>query len=270
MTLQTNDDWTLNEDRQYATTSDPRVLAVIERDEDGDYRIDGDAYAPAFYIENGRPTPAGSTFMDDASEEIADSYAGARSYFVNSHYAKGGPQMDYDTVTERYLRIFHDTLIYTVQDVVILNTPSWREHIGIDQLDEHTLAVQADDWCAALDGEVYGVGYAVNEDRTDPDEEIDLDDWDVTIECWGYVGETYAQNSAASFENGEPKLAPIDGPRMYQVSYMIDVEALNHEGAAREAARILSKPGAPDRGSYEVTLKNGHKTETVDLGEGEF
>lgn len=280
MSITTNDDWSIDGDgrRQYATTSDPRVLAVIEREDGyGGGRIDGDVYAPAFYINHGRPTAAGATFMDDASEEIAEHYANARSYFVNRHYIKGGRQMDYDTTAKRYLRIFHNTTIATVSssiepgyETTILNTPSWREHVGLDSYDEHTLDGDVESWRAAMDGEVYGVGYAVNEDGTDPDEEVDLDEWDVTIECWGYLGETYAQNAAASFENGEPELRSIDEPREYLVSCSINIEAMSAEEAARNLAHLLAQPGVPERGSYDVQLVGGRKTETVDLGEDQF
>lgn len=272
MPLLTNDDWTLNGDHQYATTNDPRVIAIIERDQDyGGGHIDGDVYAPAWYFDTWREEldDAGSTFRDDASEHIMSRLADARWRFRHK-------RLSFDVV-ERWLRIFHDTTMRQVKSsidreaqVVILNTPSWREHVGLDSYDEHILDGDVESWQAAMSGEVYGIGYAVNEDRTDPDEEIDLDDWDITVEVWGYLGETYAQNAAASFENGEPDIKPVDGPREYEVSYSIVLEADSYEGAARALAAMLSEPGVPQRGSYDVRLHGGRKVETVDLGEGEF
>ena len=44
-------------------------------------------------------------------------------------------------------------------------------------------------------------------------EPIDLDDWEIQMSCWGYVGEEYAKESAARWEAGAPELhtmLPID------------------------------------------------------------
>lgn len=276
MTITTNDDWTWSTEYDYrvkfATTSDPRVVAVIKRDDMGGSEvIDGDVYAPAFWVGSSAPLrPAGSTFMDDVSKEIADSYLGARAYFVNRHYVKGGRQMDYDAVTARYLRIFHDTTAIEVDSILILNTPTWREHVGITGYDESTLDGDAESWQATLDGDVFGIGFAVNEDRLDPDEEVDLNDgsWEVEMQVWGFLGEEYAQQSAAAFEDGEPDLGAVEGPREYLVSYSMNIEAMSAEEAARDLARHLVRPGVPARGSYDV--QRGKKTVTVDLGEGQF
>ena len=82
MNITTNDDWTWvggSYEIGFATTDDPRVVAVIQRDDErsADETIDGDVYAPAFWYDRDRGgfTRAGSTFMDAASEEIAERVA---------------------------------------------------------------------------------------------------------------------------------------------------------------------------------------------------
>lgn len=242
MDITTNNDWQWAGDHYqvaFATTSDPRVLAVIEReDEYGGGHIDGDVYAPAFYFERGRKSAAGSTFMDHDSEEIAEVWATARYYFVNYHYRKAGRRpLDYDTVTARYMRIFHNTTVAEVSSsidrdstVYIFNTPTWREHIGwtdeyaaqqpVDiRLTDEVLAGDVDSWQAALDGDVYGIGWATNVGRVmHDDEEIDPRDvaWTMNIECWGFLGEEYAKEAAARFECGTPDLEPmLDDPDIF-------------------------------------------------------
>lgn len=270
MTIITNDDWTWVGDEYkvaYATTSDPRVLAVIEREEDwGGGHIFGDIYAPAFYFERGRKSAAGSTYTDGESEEIAEAWATARYYYVNRQYTHPrSPRIDVERVLERYMRCFWGTEVAEVHStinrgsfVVIFNTPSWREHVGLTdrQINRFTvtsfdgtpgsgyiketvdaaterearaihlvnhpdegrkitgahretlLAGNAEEWQAALDGDVFGVGWAVNRGRALADDEpIDLDfGWDVEIECWGVLTEEYAKQSAAAFDYGAPDL----------------------------------------------------------------
>lgn len=234
MDITTNNDWTFVGDDYkvaFATTSDPRVLAVIRNQSDqdgvGGAYIDGDCYAPAFYFERGRKDTAGSTFMDSESERIAEAYSNARDYFVNQHYRHAGRrQMDYSRALERYMRIFWDTTfveqsssVIRGMEVTIFNTPTWREHIG--WTDEYA-ATQPEDirfttildgerkeWEGALDGDVFGIGWAVNEARRLDDGEIDYDDFEESIEVWSFIGEDYAKESAARFDGGTPTLQPM-------------------------------------------------------------
>lgn len=227
MELITNDDWQwAGQDYKvaFATTSDPRVLAVIERENEyGGNHIGGDAYAPAFYIERGSVDEAGSTFTDDASRHIAERYAEARSRLVNWHYGRRGKyQLDYERIVRRWLRIFHATTIDSASssidrgtEVTIFNTPTWREHIGgvgPDPLREDCLAGDQESWKAALDGEVFGVGWASNVGRVMDDGEtpnpLDVA-WTLSTEVWGFLGEEYAKREAAGFEHGDPDLDPM-------------------------------------------------------------
>lgn len=272
MHITTNDDWEWvggEYKTAFATTSDPRVVAVIERDDEyGGGHIDGDAYAPAFYFERGRKSAAGSTYTDAASDEIAEAYATARYYLVNRPYIRPkAPRIDVDQVLTRYMRCFFGTTVAEVRssidqgtEVTIFNTPSWRKHVGItdEQINrfevnsiavhpgqgwiketveaeteeqaraihlanhpdegrrittverESVLAGDVYSWQAALDGDVYGIGYATNVARVmDDGFEIDLEDGQWTVDGWlcgGFLGEEHAKESAARFDAGTPDL----------------------------------------------------------------
>lgn len=199
-----NDDYTL----AYAGTDDPRVVAVVQLDSDPSAPY-GDALCPAYWLRARHYTwtadAAGDTFPDN---DAADAYAAAKS------------RLD-DDVAARYMRIFHDTRVLEIDKrgnggsdlLVLLDTPAYRAHVGRDNsihltwTDADLFAGEYDEWVAYLDGEVYGVGYAVLPGRVTDETPIDnLDDWDVTIECWGFYGTEYAQEAALGFEHGAPAL----------------------------------------------------------------
>src|SRR5690606_3540244 len=132
--------WTWDRDysRAWAPTMDPRILAVIERDTDP-YAPDGDAYAPAYFRgDYGRLSPAGDTYRDAEADEVAEAWHRARDYYVNWHYSHPrARRLDADKLTARYLRIFYgasyrevSSTIHRGYDVVIFDTPGWREHTG--------------------------------------------------------------------------------------------------------------------------------------------
>ena len=193
----------------YAPTNDPRVVAVIEREEEyGGGHIDGDCYAPAYYWDrqHGGFEEAGSTYRDDESAYIVERAYEARGRFYDARKPWA--------VMERWLRVFHGTSVSQVSScidrdaqVAIFNTPTWREATGCTELG----AVDNEDWQAALDGEVYGIGYATFPERVTDEEPIDLEDgnWNVEIQVWGHLGEEYAQQSAAAFEAGAPELPEL-------------------------------------------------------------
>ena len=155
--------WTYTTDgsQAYAETSDPRVLAVIQRDDDS-HGPDGDAIEPAYYLEGnaygwsngGR---CGSTYDDD---EVMDAFTTALDRF---EYTRR------DDMVRRYMRIFHgteyrviDSSISRGAQVVVFNTPAFRSHIGLG--DTYTEVATAD-FQAYIDGEVFAIGYAVQESR---------------------------------------------------------------------------------------------------------
>ena len=218
--------WTDTDDytRAFAPTDDPRLLAVIERDPEP-HAPDGDALAPAYWIEYSseyRARVAGDTYQDDESEALAARWVQARSHFrYTAGYRYDGLSMAMivksEAMLERWARVFYETTFEFVEhpegDVLLLNTPSYRAHIGSDGAEAaaaNFLEGDVAEWRAYLDGDVYGIGYAVNEERVmDDGEPVDLDDFEVTIECWGFSGEDYAKESAASFGAGKPDLADM-------------------------------------------------------------
>lgn len=217
MDITTNDDWTWADSEQdvaYATTSDPRVLAVIERQAEwGGGHIDGDSYAPAWYYDTWRSeiTEAGTPFRDDDSTRIMQRLLEARGEFRHRRL--------HSDVMERWLRIFHDTVFEQVKStidsdtqVIILSTPTWREHVGGvagDPLRKDALGGDVESWEAALSGNVFGIGYALNEGRVIDDGPIEFDAWTMNIGVYGFLGEEYAKRAAADFEYETPDLPEL-------------------------------------------------------------
>ena len=194
---------------EYAETPDPRVLAIIRRDEEPT-APDGDALAPAYFLDGSTATRAGDVFHDADSDRAAEAYVNALDVFWD--------RRNREEIAARYLRIVHGvTALHDLAGgyqnahrVLIFDTPSYREHVGgIAGADP--LSGECDEWQAFLDGEVYGIGYAVNEGRVTAEEPVDFEngEWLEEIECWGFYGAEYARESAAGFEHGEPELAPL-------------------------------------------------------------
>lgn len=203
-------------DLQWRETDDPRILEVLERDSDP-LPPDGDAYAPAYWLEyRGEwfTSPAGSTFRDD---ELA-------AAFITALNAWGYRNLP---VVERYLRIFHGAAFTTLagpsqgDTLVIFDSPAHRElmgHFARRDLSHWTadefLRGDIDTWQAYIDGDVWGIGYAVLEERVTTETPVDLDgqDWDVSIEGWGFAGIEWAREGVTSeiaFPD-LPTLLPLD------------------------------------------------------------
>lgn len=232
MTLITCMDWTDNQDysKAWAPTNDPRVVAVIVRDEEASFsmNLDGDAINPTFIVERERADHVGGYEGDSESVaqrivEAQDRFRYAAGYRYNgltyAMMAKG------DEMLARWAWIFHGTTFHrgsygygNEYDMLILSTPEFREHVGLVGEYEHTREqAQADcdamqsEVSAIADGYVYGIGYAVFSERVTDEEPIDIEDgnWDENIECWGFVGEDYAKQSAGAFEVGAPELPEL-------------------------------------------------------------
>lgn len=215
MSLITCDDWTeasIGESYyEWAPTSDPRVLALIVRDPYAEISslYDGDAINPILYRERG-------------SAHWVAGYEGDEASRINRAFE----QFDSETA-ERYLWIFHGLVFQSATDpgdrsgeYLVVTSTDYLKHVGNEpaatkqEAIEDTVAIRTD-LQDALDGDVYGIGQAVNRARRlHDDEEIDIVDgtWDLDIEVWGFVGEKYAKSSAAAFEYGEPSL-----PEMIEV-----------------------------------------------------
>lgn len=209
---------------QYAETSDPRVLVVVEQDTDAQ-GPDGDAYAPAYWIATrgyGMHVVgnAGSTFDD---RDAADSWVAAFDRAPRRRY------LDREDFADRFMRVFHDTAVARVSTsdgwILLLNTPAYRVHVGIDNADgtralngagepiddsiAYGLEGELETFKAWVDGDVYGVGYAVDAGRVLEDAEIDFSRYEVSLECWGFYGLEYAREAALGMEYGAPELAPL-------------------------------------------------------------
>lgn len=213
MHIITCDDWTEHAsggwEYEWAPTSDPRVLAVIQRDEHAEISelYDGDAINPIIYVEHVH----GLRFNHVAG------YDGGEAELMQRAYDEWG----WDGTARRWLWIFHGIAADNAPggydrsgNWIVATSREFREHVGIteepatyDEALEDVAAIR-DDLSNALDGYVYGIGWAVNEShRLHDDEDIDLDDgWEIDIQCWGFVGEDYAKAEAASFADGNPRL----------------------------------------------------------------
>lgn len=229
--LRAEDDWYpagLPTDIEYAPTNDPRVLAVIERDTTAMIHelFDGDAIPPMFQVEghrNGRSERRRITHIGGYSidEEIVDRIFEADEMFLYAAgYRHDGLSISMivkaDEMHKRWARIFYGIWFEITDEPdrkhITLSTPEFREHVGALRRPrpQEVVLTASEELVEALHGVVYGVGWAINHDRTDEDAEIDLtdDEWDVEIVSWGYIGEGYAKREAALFDD-PPVLEPL-------------------------------------------------------------
>jgi hypothetical protein len=194
---------------QWAETEDPRVLAVIEYDDDAriDDLYDGDAINPVIYVEH----HYGLKFRWVAG------YDGGEAELMQKAYDQWG----WDGTARRYLWIFHGIAADNANggydrdgNWIVATSTAYRKHVGNEEPASYAEALEdvaaiVTDLSDALDGYVFGAGYATNEARRLPDDEpIDLTDgsWEIEIQCWGFVGEKYARETALNFEDGRPDL----------------------------------------------------------------
>lgn len=214
-------DWHHNSDdtRLWHETDDPRVVVVIEQDSDSRLSelFDGDAINPIYihdYQGNGRLEFTGG-YDDDA---VASAWTAA---YNRAPYWRDTNSSDF---ADRFVHTFHGAYVSHVTggyrpdfEILVFDSPGYREHIGdtaenASQADADSVAQEVS---RALDGEVYGIGYATSDAHRTNETPIDLDDpdqdWDVEIACWGLVGDTYATESALALEHGRPSLHPMLG-----------------------------------------------------------
>lgn len=224
MSIKVTGTWNSNEDytTYYAQTDDPRVLAIIERDDEATFEqcLDGDAILPTFMIDRDTASHVGGY---DEDTELAARIIAARDRFrYAAGYRYDGLRIDHivkgDEMLERWAWVFYGTTVNrghygynNAYDVLVLNTPGFRKHIGNEELTRD----EAQQWVDSMrseianiaDGDVYGIGWATFEERVlEDDEPINLDDWNIETQCWGFVGEEYAKESAARWDAGAPEL----------------------------------------------------------------
>lgn len=208
--------WTENYDGAtlYTDTIDPRVLAIVQADPYPDVP-EGDAYAPAYYLEYGHAwnaSRAGATYEDAATTAAAEGFALILDYSYD--------RRDKWEIAERYLRIFHDAESVIIEHhtgirVLLLDMPTYRANIGTDSCPS-PLNLDGDEliWKAYLDNEVYNIGYAVNPGRlthdtpaSDPTEPAN--GWNIEITCSAFYGLPQAQYEAAWLDHGAPILPTL-------------------------------------------------------------
>jgi hypothetical protein len=194
---------------EFAETDDPRILAVIQRDEDNQISelYDGDAINPIIYVNHSY----GLSF------EWVAGYDGGEAGLMQQAYDKWG----WCKKARTWLWKKHGIAAENANggydrsgNWIVATSRAYLEHIGntempetYDEAREDCKSIAQDvEW--ALDGYVYGAGYATNEARRLPGGEVDLTDgdWDITIECWGLVGTEYARRTALDFDYGTPTL----------------------------------------------------------------
>lgn len=193
---------------------DPRVVAVVTREEYPD-PPHGDAYAPAFEVDFGlewRAHPLDGVYQDEESRALAHRWVEARTKFRwDSGYRYDGLSWAMiersSKMLHRWLRIFHDADYHVASDlhpdIVLLNTPAWREVTGVS-LEGAWWAGDVNDWRSYRDGDVWGVGVLVNLDHTvafSRDEILPTDEgggWEFEDGSlvWGHYGLEYAQEEA--------------------------------------------------------------------------
>jgi hypothetical protein len=218
MQLITCNDWTdetIGESEyKFAQTSDPRVLAVLQYDPHAQISelYDGDAINPIIYVDHAHGLSFSwvAGYDDGTAEKMQAAY---------DRWGWG------DATARRYLWIFHGIAAENANggydrsgNWIVATSREYLEHIGnepvatYDEAREDCLSI-AKDLEDALDGYVYGIGHATLEERRlHDDEEINLSEWSIEIQSWGYVGEEYAKREAADQVGYEVEL-----PEMIEV-----------------------------------------------------
>lgn len=189
----------------FLETDDPRVVAVLHVDHDGQ-APDYDAQAPTVLL-HGYGSRAESSVIGGKSD-VPDAWLRAFRHSYDAEFA------------DRYVSMFYGAKAHHVSSCidqyawgVVFDAPDWRADMGIAPETELSWTNVAHDVSAYLDGEVYGIGYAVLESRV-TDEIPVLELWDefyanLEIQCWGYFGDDYAAQAAADFEAGRPNLPTL-------------------------------------------------------------
>ena len=193
--------WSDDYSMAWSATDDPRIAAVIQRDDN--------APAPDF----GAPALLDNGYGSRAHfEELGMSDNGARLGWIEAYERAG------ESFADRFVSVFYGAtahhMISSVDRyswVIVFDCPEWRADHGIEP---GTILSRADitgDMQAWLDSEVYGVGYAVSAARVTEESEFDFEspNTELTIECWGFYGEEYAMHSALDFECGSPELETL-------------------------------------------------------------
>lgn len=178
--------------RAYCEGDDPRIIALIERAE---YINDNPTewcgqHAIVRCDWSWRNLEASGCQSRDCADfwgaQVTEAFVRAVNEFGDHEWA------------ERYLRIFWDAEVQVLSSSIdrYSNVIIFVKSDGTESANRETMQ-------AWLDGEVYGIGYAVKLDRADHSEDIDLSEWEVMMDSWGYFGEAYAKEMALPLAAGE-------------------------------------------------------------------
>jgi hypothetical protein len=195
----------------WAETDDPRLLAVIVRDNNAE-APDGDCFAPAitsseWWYNERFATPVKSVWEDDAAWSAIRSAWDEHGYSDDPSADANVQLLDEHGITLHLVR----SSIDQYDHVWIVDSPAFRTAMGIEPDADSADVVRGDveTWKAFLDNDVYGVGYATQEARTTHETPVNFADFEVEIECWGFYGSEYAATTALAFEHGSPDLHPM-------------------------------------------------------------
>lgn len=204
-------DWNWDNNYRYAwsETEDPRVFAVITRDDDS-------RATDLLDICNLDPVIRGYEYGYREELTIANHRHGAGDsctelYILAEHFVRAREHFGDGERLDRWARLYLDRVpVYEASSVnryswaVVLLTPGDEtKHIRGSQ-DATVAAVQA-----VLDGEVFGAGAAVLPDRVAPRDVEAAEVIDAAeVECWGCVGEEYAKGEALEYANWAAKQLP--------------------------------------------------------------
>lgn len=210
-------DWNWDDDYRHAwsETDDPRVFAVITRDDENEATnlLDQCGLDPVIlgYEYGSRASLTNINHLHGAGNTCAGRYDLAEHFVRARRYFGDGDRL------ERWTRLYLDRVpVYVSSSVdryswaVVLLTPEDAAKHTRGSVDATAAAVQA-----ILDGEVFGVGAAVLPDRVAPREVEAAEVIDAAeMECWGYVGVEYAQDGALEYANWVaeqlPQFLPLD------------------------------------------------------------
>ena len=203
-------EWNWDDDYQHAwsETDDPRVFAVITRDDDcrATDLLDMCELDPVIlgYEYGSRASLTIVNHLHGAGDTCAELHDLAEHFVRARRYFGDGDRLD--RWTRLYLGrvpVFESSSVDRYSWAVVLLTPEDAAEHAVSE-DATVAAVRA-----VLDGEVFGAGAAVLPDRVAPRaveaaEVIGAAD----MECWGYVGAEYAKDAALEFANWASEQLP--------------------------------------------------------------
>lgn len=177
------------------TVGDYRAKIVIDRDAE---KPDYFGSVPVLQIDTGYYGGMTAEAFNDQARGFEDAF-NRLSDLVN------GNGYTYE-VFERYLRIFHGTTVIDSYNIGVtreygyigFDTAQWRDEVGADpeRLKEERILSEVEAWAS---GDVWGV---VIEKRvkwsTDDEDYEDTETWEEVEDgaCWGYYGQSYAEETA--------------------------------------------------------------------------